>query len=63
MKQSSNNIPTEKQAAVREKFVAAHRFAQAVLSDPDLKARYEQNKENYSSAYFKAIAEFMSRDI
>ena len=58
---SYNKIPTEKQAAARERFIAAHQFAKSVIADPALKALYEQTLGNYVNAYTKAVSEYMMR--
>ena len=42
---------TEKQALARERFIAAHQFAQAVIADPVLKALYPQKARGKCSAY------------
>ena len=56
---SYNKIPTEKQAGVRERFAAAHRFAQAVIADPALKALYNKKANGKCTAYAKAVSEYM----
>ena len=50
---------TEKQAQARERFIAAHQFAQAVIADPLLKALYLQKAKGKCSAYSKAVSEYM----
>lgn len=56
---SYNKIPTQKQAAARERFMAANQFAKSILADPVLKALYEQNLGSHISAYSKAVSEYM----
>ena len=59
---SYNKIPTEKQEAMRIRFAAAHRFAQSIIADPVLKALYEQNLGSHSSAYTKAVSEYLMKN-
>ncbi|MEP7165279.1 MAG: hypothetical protein ABI741_11330 [Ferruginibacter sp.] len=56
---SYNKTATEKQVPVREKFKAAHRFAQAVIADPLLKALYNKKANGKCTAYSKAVSEYM----
>ena len=50
---------TEKQGLARERFIAAHQFAQAVIADPVLKALYNKKANRKGTAYSKAISEYM----
>ncbi len=54
-----NKVPTEKQAACREKFKAARLFALSVINDPVLKESYRLKANGKCSAYSKAISEFL----
>jgi hypothetical protein len=54
-----NKIPTEKQAANRELFIAAQLFAQSVVRDPALKAAYAKKGGGRHSAYIQALSDFM----
>jgi hypothetical protein len=54
-----NKIATDKQAAVRARFMAANQFAQSVIHDPVLKAFYEKKTKKGCSAYNLAISEFL----
>lgn len=56
---SYNKIPTEKQAAARERFTAAHLFAQNIIANPLLKALYDQKGDQNLSAYSKAVSEYL----
>lgn len=58
---SYNKVPTQKQAEVRERFKAAHQFAQSVINDPVLKAEYSKKAKNRCSAYIKAVSEFLNK--
>ncbi len=55
---SHNITPTQKQAAVRERFIAAHKFAQNIIADPTLKQLYTQKAAGKRSAYSEAMAYF-----
>lgn len=57
--ESYNKVPTEKQAAVRARFIEAHRFAQAVINDPVKKAIYEKKAKGKCTAYSKAVSEYL----
>ena len=56
---SYNKVPTQKQAAARERFMAAQQFAKNIIADPALKALYVQNLGSHISAYSKAVSEYM----
>ena len=56
---SYNKTATAKQAPVRERFKEAHRFAQAVIADPVLKALYTKKADGKCTAYSKAVSEYM----
>jgi len=57
---SYNKIPTEKQAAARERFIAAHEFAKSIIADPVLKSLYLLDLGNHTSVYSKAISDYLS---
>ena len=56
---SYNKVPTEKQAIVRARFTEAHHFAQSVINDPVKKAEYEKKSRGRSTAYSKAVSEYL----
>lgn len=56
-----NKTPTPKQAAARARFIEAHRFAQSVINDPQLKALYEKKAGWKRTAYNLAVSEFLGR--
>ena len=56
---SYNKTATVKQLPVRERFIAAHRFAQGIVVDPALKAIYDKKASGKCSAYSKAVSEYM----
>lgn len=56
---SYNKIPTEKQAVIRARFLAAHQFAQSVINDPVLKAAYQEKAKKGHHAYSVAVSEYM----
>lgn len=56
-----NIVPTEKQAAARQRFTAAHQFALTVINDLVLKAMYEKKAEGKCTAYAKAVSLFLLR--
>jgi len=56
---SYNKVPTEKQAIVRARFIAAHAFASSVINDPVQKAIYEKKAKGLCTAYSKAVSEYM----
>ena len=58
-----NIIPTPKQAVVRERFTAAHRFAQGVITDPILKALYQKKAKGKCTAYAKAVSAFLRDEL
>jgi len=60
---SHNVIPTAQQATVRERFMAAHRFAQSVIADPVLKAYYLKKANGKCNAYSKAVSAFMLGEV
>lgn len=56
---SYNTIPTPKQAEARERFTAAHHFAQSIIADPVLKALYTKKAVGKRTAYAEAVSEFL----
>ncbi len=56
---SYNKIPTPKQAAARERFMAANQFAKTIIADPVLKAQYAARANRGGSAYSTAVSEFL----
>lgn len=56
---SYNRIPTEKQAAVRLRFAAAHLFAQSIIADPVMKVLYTKKAGGRCTAYSMAVSEYL----
>ena len=57
----SNVKPSTRQKEQREKMKEANAYARTVLSNPELKAVYEQNLQKGESVYRKAIKEYFAR--
>src|SRR5687767_6650430 len=57
---SYNKMPTEKQALVRESFLAASAFAKIIIADPALKAIYSKKAKNGRTAFTAAMADYLA---
>jgi hypothetical protein len=53
--------PSARQKEQREKMKEANAYARTVLSNPELKAIYEQNLQKGESIYRKAINDYFAR--
>lgn len=57
---SYNKIPTAKQAAARERFIAAHEFAKSIIANPVLKSLYALDLGTHTTVYSKAVSDYLS---
>ena len=58
---SYNKVPTEKQAVVRERFLAAFAFAKTIIADPALKMLYSKKAKNGRTAFTVAMAAYLAK--
>jgi hypothetical protein len=56
---SYNMNATPKQAEARQRFTAAHQFAQSIIADPVFKALYTKKAAGKRTAYSQAVSEFL----
>ncbi|GAO45602.1 hypothetical protein [Flavihumibacter petaseus] len=59
-KRDKTKAPHENQVRVRDKFSDAQQYARVAISDPDLKAEYQQHLPSGKAAYNAALKDYLT---